>query len=230
MKWRSAFALLLAAAFAAPQLAAAQDTRPGIGVLPFENGGSIGVDREDLEAFSVGLQQMLITELAFNGELRIVDRTNLHQLMEEQDLGAAGRVSAETAARIGKIVGAKYMILGGFIDFNAQLRIDARVVDVETTEIIKVQRQRDKRDNMYEIVVDLANNLTKGLELPALSRQAFNQRKERKVPSKAVKLYMKGLVYQNIGNNEKAAELFSQASEIFPEYTEAKEALKQTKS
>ncbi|MFQ5703954.1 MAG: CsgG/HfaB family protein [Gemmatimonadales bacterium] len=229
MKWRSAFALLLTVGLAIPHTAPAQDTRPGIGVLPFENGGSIGVDKEDLGAFSIGLQQMLITELAFNGQLRLVDRTNLKQLMEEQDLGKTGRVDAQTAAKIGKIVGAKYMILGGFIDWNADLRIDARVVDVETTEIIKVQRARDKRDNMNDIVVDLANNLTKGLNLPALSRQAFNKRKGRKIPPKAVKLYTKGLFYQNNGNNQKAAELFSQASAIFPEYTEAQKALKQVK-
>ncbi|KPJ86508.1 MAG: hypothetical protein AMS18_15390 [Gemmatimonas sp. SG8_17] len=69
--------------------------------------------------------------------------------------------------------------------------------------------------------------MTRGLNLPALSRQAFNERKEREVPEEAVRLYTKGLLYQDRGDTERAAELFSQAQRVFPEYTEAEEALRQ---
>jgi TolB-like protein len=227
MRWRSLLALTLIAGVVAPHTGAAQDTRPGIGVLPFANGGSYGLEAEDFQAFEVGLQQMLITELSMNSGLRLVERGRLRDLIEEQDLGAGGRVDANTAARIGELVGAKYMILGGFVDWYSDLRIDARVVDVETSEIIKTQRVRDDRENMYDIVVELANAMTRGLNLPALSTQAFNERKEREVPEEAVRLYTKGLLYQDRGDTERAAELFSQAQRVFPEYTEAEEALRQ---
>ncbi len=227
MRWRSLLALTLIAGVVAPQAGAAQDTRPGIGVLPFVNGGSYGLEAEDFQAFEVGLQQMLITELSMNSGLRLVERGRIRDLIQEQDLGASGRVDANTAARIGELVGAKYMILGGFVDWYSDLRIDARVVDVETSEIIKTQRVRDDRENMYDIVVELANAMTRGLNLPALSTQAFNERREREVPEEAVRLYTKGLLYQDRGDTERAAELFSQAQRVFPEYTEAEEALRQ---
>lgn len=226
MQWRPIVALMLFAGMTTPY-AAAQDTRPGIGVLPFVNGGSYGLESEDFDAFEVGLQQMLITELAVNDELRLVERSRLNTLMEEQDLGASGRVDANTAARIGQLIGAKYMILGGFIDWYSDLRLDARIVDVETGEIVKTQRARDDRENMYDIVVDLANSVTRGLNLPPLSGQALNQRRERDVPEEAVRLYTKGLLYQDRGDNDKAADLFSQAARVFPDYTEAQEALRQ---
>jgi tetratricopeptide (TPR) repeat protein len=119
------------------------------------------------------------------------------------------------------------MILGGFIDWYADFRIDARIVDVETGEIVKTQRARDDRANMYDIVVELANSITRGLNLPPLSGQAFNQRLERDVPEEAVRLYTKGLLYQDRGDTERAADLFSQATQAFPDYTEAHEALRQ---
>lgn len=119
------------------------------------------------------------------------------------------------------------MILGGFIDWYSDLRLDARIVDVETGEIVKTQRARDDRQNMYDIVVDLANSVTRGLNLPPLSGQALNQRRERDVPEEAVRLYTKGLLYQDRGDNDKAADLFSQAARVFPDYTEAQEALRQ---
>ena len=227
MRWRSILALMLVAGIAAPNVAAAQDTRPAIGVMPFDNGGSYGLESEDFEAFEVGLQQMLITELAVNSQLRLVERSRLRSLFEEQDIGASGRVDANTAARIGKLIGARYMILGGFIDWYSDFRIDARIVDVETSEIVKTQRARDDRANMYDIVVELANNITRGLNLPPLSGQAFNERRERDIPEEAVRLYTKGLLYQDRGDTERAAELFSQATQAFPEYTEAHEALRQ---
>ena len=53
---RSAFPVVLVAATmaacvaAAPGAAQTPDTRPGIAVLPFTNGGSYGAAREDLDA------------------------------------------------------------------------------------------------------------------------------------------------------------------------------------
>ena len=233
MRWRSISGIALAAAVLLPPGVAAQDTRPGIAVLPFTNGGSYGQEREDFDALEVGLQQMLMTELAVGDQLRLVERSRLRQLLEEQDLGASGRVDANTAARLGQLVGARYMVLGGFTDLYGDFRIDARVVDVQSGEIVKTERVRDNRSKIYDLVVDLAGQVRDGLDLPALSRQAMQQREqreEREVPQEAVRLYVKGLLYQDRGDSERAAELFRQAVNEYPDYTEATEALRQVSS
>ena len=101
MRWRSILAVALALGVAAPAAIQAQDTRPGVGIMPFENGGSFGQDAEDFEALSIGLQQLVMTELAINTDLRIVTRSQLNQLLSEQDLGASGRVDASTPRESG---------------------------------------------------------------------------------------------------------------------------------
>ena len=229
MSWRSAGALGLAAILAAAVSSpvSGQDSRPGIAVFTFENGGSYGQDKEVFDALQVGLQQILITELASNQALRVVDRSRIKDLLAEQDLGAQGRVDANTAARLGRLVGARYVIMGGFIDFYGDFRIDARIVNVETSEIMKTEKVQDKRDKLYTLVVSLANNLTRGVNLPALPRQAMEQRQSREVPTEALTLYSRALLYTDRGNNERAIELYNRAIEVFPEYTEAKEALLQ---
>lgn len=225
MRWRSLVAIGMAVGLAAPL--AAQDTRPGIAVLPFENGGSYGQDAEDFEALRVGLQQMLTTEFAQNNALRVVERSQVHALMQEQDLGASGRVDPQTAARIGRLVGAKYMVMGSFIDFYGDFRLDLRVVNVETSEIVRVERMRKPREDLYDLVVEAANNLTQGLNLPALSRQALQQRQDRDIPEEAMRFYSRALLYADRGDTTRAAELFSRAIERFPDYTEARQALQQ---
>ena len=82
---------------------------------------------------------MLLTELAQNEALRIVDRSILNRILEEQNLSRQDLVDPNTAANVGKLVGARYFILGSFIDFYGDFRIDARVVSVETSEIVLVR-------------------------------------------------------------------------------------------
>jgi curli biogenesis system outer membrane secretion channel CsgG len=84
--------------------------RPVLGVAEFTNevagvgwwGGSVGWELSD----------MLASELAAIGAFTVVERTNLEAVMREQDLGASGRVRPDTAAQIGQLTGAQYIVLG----------------------------------------------------------------------------------------------------------------------
>ena len=223
--------LLVSAAFAVPGVVAGQrgtDTRPGIAVLPFSQGISIGTERETLDALSVGLQQILITELSQNAAMRVVDRSVIHDIIAEQDLGASGRVDAGTAAKVGKLVGARYVFTGGFNDVNKDFRLDGRIVDVETGEIVKADQVTGKRDDMYSIVMDMAQRITKGLNLPPLSGQVRQEREVRRseVPRQAVILYSQAQYFQDRGQTDRAKQLYERITKEFPRLTEAKEALR----
>src|ERR1041385_9521608 len=87
--------LAVLAFLSAPLPAAAQDRRPGIAVLPFENGGSYGKDKEDFDALRKGLAAMLISELAQNPGARLVDRFETQRILAEQGLAVADRRRSE---------------------------------------------------------------------------------------------------------------------------------------
>jgi TolB-like protein len=217
-----------------PAVVSAQtpDTRPGVAVLPFLQGISIGAEKETLDALSVGLQQILITELSQNEAMRVVDRNVLRDLMAEQDLARDGRVDAATAAKIGKLVGARYVFTGGFNDVNGQFRLDGRVVDVETSEVLKAEQVTDKRENLYGIVMDMSKKITDGLKLPALKAEVREAREARRseLPREAVILYSQAQYFQDRGDVGRARELYRRITTEFPRMTEAKEALKRIES
>ena len=215
-------------ALAAP--ARAQDTRPGIAVLPFDNGGSYGQGKEDFAALEKGIAGMLISELAQNPAARVVERDEIQKLVEEQNLGASGRVDPQTAAKIGKLVGARYVVLGTFIDFYGDFRVDVRLVNVETSEIVKVESNRAQREHLYDIIRTVATQLMKDANLPALARPASDQRMSRQVPTEALTFYSRALLYQDRGERDKAVEMYQRAIAVFPEYTEASEGLKRLKN
>jgi TolB-like protein len=202
-----------------------QDTRPGIAVLPFSNGGSYGQGKEDFEALERGIAGMMISELAQNPAARVVERQEIQRLLDEQNLGAQNRVDPQTAAKIGKLVGARYMVMGTFVDFYGDFRVDVRLVNTETGEVIKTESERMQRDHLYDIIRNVAARLMKDANLPPLQRQASEQRMNRQVPTEALTYYSRGLLYQDRGQKEKAVEMFNRALAIFPEYAEAQDGL-----
>jgi TolB-like protein len=207
-----------------------QDTRPGIAVLPFDNSGSYGQDKENFDALQKGIAGMLISELAANPAARVVEREEIEKLLAEQSLGASGKVTPETAAKIGKLVGARYVIAGTFIDFYGDFRLDARLVNVETSEIIKVESDRMQRDHLFDIIRTVAARLMKDTNLPPLPRQASDQRTNRQIPTEALTFYSKALLFQDRGQKDKAAEMYQRALAVFPEYTEAQQGLLRVKN
>jgi TolB-like protein len=229
MRRRLLFVTLTLAALALPAGLGAQDTRPGIAVMPFTNGGSYGQDKQNFEALEKGLAGMLISELAQNPNARLVDRENVQKLVDEQNLGKDGRLDAATAAKIGKIVGARYMVMGSFIDLYGKFRVDARLVDVETSEIMKVVRsdpKLEKREEMFRLLQSLAERLMAETKLPPLSAEQAKAVKARNVPTEALTYYSRALLYQDQGDRLKAAEFFKKAIEAFPDYAEAREGLR----
>jgi TolB-like protein len=207
-----------------------QDTRPGIAVLMFENGGSIGQDKENFDGLQRGIPGMLISELAANPGVRLVDREQVQRLLDEQNLGAGGRVEPQTAAKIGKLVGARYVIYGTFIDFYGDFRIDARLVNTETSEIVKVEADRMQRDHLFDLIRAVAQKLMKDANLPPLPKQVSDQRMSRQIPTDALTYYSRALLYQDRGQRDRAAEMFQKAIDVFPDYTEAQEGLRRVKN
>ncbi len=212
-----------------PALAAqggGQDARPGVAVFAFTNGGSYGQQKEDYDALERGMAGMLISELAANPALRVVERENIQRLVDEQNLGASGRVDAQTASKVGKLVGARYAVMGDFIDLYGDFRVDVRVVNVETSEIIKTEKATMQREHLFDLVRTIAAALNKDLNLPALPRQVSEQRMNRQVPTEALTYYSRALLYQDRGQRDKAIEYYNRALSVFPQYTEASEGLR----
>ena len=207
-----------------------QDTRPGIAVFPFTNGGSYGQGKEDFDALERGIAGMMISELAQNPAARVVERQEIQRIIDEQNLVGQNRVDPQTAAKVGKLVGARYVVAGTFIDFYGDFRVDVRLVNVETGEIIKTESERMQRDHMFDIIRNVSARLMKDVNLPALQRQASDQRMGRQVPTEALTYYSRGLLYSDRGQKDKAIEMLTRATDIFPGYTEAAEALQRVKA
>ena len=138
------FALWPTLAFAAP------DT---VAVLYFQNQGN-----PDLEPLKVGLAQMLITDLTGVEGVTVVERQQLQAILDELDLGHKGVVDKKTAAKVGELLGAQYILMGGYFELVGTLRIDARLVKVQTGEIVHAHGVNGKTDQFMALEKQLARD------------------------------------------------------------------------
>ncbi len=133
----------------------AEAKKPTIGVAEFSNTSGAAWWRGGM---GWELSGTVSNELSSTEKFTVVERNKLEKVLDEQDLGASGRVKAGTAAKIGKMTGAQYLVFGtvtsyeeevsgtdGGISFgpislggkkeNAYISVDLRVVDTTTGEI-----------------------------------------------------------------------------------------------
>jgi curli biogenesis system outer membrane secretion channel CsgG len=142
--------------------------KPSLGVAEFKNDttaswwySNVGND----------LSGMLTNELAGTGKFKVVERSKLDKVLDEQDLADSGRISKSTGAKIGKLTGAQYLVFatvsafeentkgtGGGLSFKgisvggkkeeAYMAVDLRVVDTTTGEI-SFSRTVEARSTSY---------------------------------------------------------------------------------
>jgi TolB-like protein len=224
--------LLLGALGGAPAAAAAAQSaadtgaaRPTIAVLYFSNGAF--VKHADYEPLSKGIAEMLIAELAASPHLQVVERERLQQLLDEQDLGAAGRLDPATAARLGRVLGARYMLTGGFvIDGKERMRLDLRAVNVETSAIEYVESVRGKSEDALDLIAELGGKVVARLRLPPTPRterpsSSAERRPDRAARLRALMLMSRGLYEKDRGELETAADYFRRALEADPGFERA---------
>ncbi len=218
-------AMALAAAVPAGD-ASAQGRQTVIAILPFQDRGSYGQEKEIFRALQLGIPATIAAELSGHSELRLADPGRVNHALETQKLGSDSRIDAATAARIGKEAGARYAITGNFADFYGKFRLDARIVDTETGQILKVVSNNDPglqdRANLYRIVQTVGHKVL-AVASPAPGQGAPLDGDEKAIPTEAITRYSLGLLYEQQGNRSKAAQQYSQALSTFPDYAAARE-------
>ncbi len=139
--------LFIAAALGMMLPAQAADTKPLIAVLPFDDGSIKHWWWNDWDV-GKGVSDLIINAIFETGKFRVVERQKLDAIIAEQNLGASGRVDQRSAAQIGKLLGAKYFIMGKVTEFTIAPDT-GEVLDVVTDVIceITIGEVKDKSCN-----------------------------------------------------------------------------------
>lgn len=222
-RWAPAAAALLFTALPVMGVAAAAQEAglPRLAVMDLKDGGSMGPDAQDLTNLGAGLAAMLTTEMMRNPRAVMVERDEIKNLIAEQGLALSGMVDEATAIQVGKLLGVQYLLQGSYTDAFGQLRIDVRVVEVETGRLVEAKETTRPRTDVFRMVTELAGQVFRDLSLAPAERLP-----ERKpTPAAAVVFFSKGIGFEDRGDMEQAKAMYRRALEIFAEYDEARARL-----
>lgn len=78
---------------------------------------------------------LLSAQLSKLESIHLLERAELEKALGEQELGASGTVSSETAAKIGRLTGAKVLVTGRAFYSGDQLNLVAKIIGTETGRI-----------------------------------------------------------------------------------------------
>jgi TolB-like protein len=172
--------LFLVAPFVAD---AAPDARPTVAVLYFDYSGKDA----DMAVLKKGLAQMLISDLSSLDGVRLVERDRLEEILAELELAKSGKIDPATAAKVGKLLGARYMVLGGYFDLMDTLRADARVVEVETGKVVQSTGATGKPQDFLGVEQTLSDGIRKILAAKATAAATIAVADEAPTTKKAPK-------------------------------------------
>src|ERR1019366_8548589 len=90
-------------AFAASSVFA--QSKPTVAILSFRN-GAIGKAHDELDPLSKGICDVLITEMADNPGIVVIERDQMEAILKEQKLSSDKMTDPATAVKVGKLLGA----------------------------------------------------------------------------------------------------------------------------
>ena len=130
--------LITGAAFSACSSAPAADRHNGgartpqtVAILDFEVRSGV----PDYEFLASEIPSALAEAFLKGSFLRPVERSDLDRILKEQELELSDLVDEAGAIRVGRLAGARYVLVGSATIVASQVRIAARLVGVETSEI-----------------------------------------------------------------------------------------------
>lgn len=167
---RGTVALLALGAAALPARAVSEGP---VAAMPFKNLNSDPA----LEWLRVGMAETLVSDIRRGGKMKVVERDQVDRALAEIALQGAHGTDASTAARVGRMVGARVIVLGAFQKAGKNLRITARSVEVETGLVLEAAKVTGPMESVLSLQDEIAARLL-GEPLLKGARKAVRARKK----------------------------------------------------
>jgi len=194
-----------------------------VAVLYFQN----KTNQSDLDPLQKGLTLMLITDLSKVGGLQVIERVRLQALIEEMGLGTTGLVAPGAAPRVGRLLGAQWIVGGEILKGPAdQLNLQSNPLEVPTQKILGQLMTGGQLEELFRMEKDLLFEIVKLLKIDVRPIE-HELRKPCSTNLRALMALFRAIDASDQKNYESAAEFYEKALKEDPAICIAKEALKE---
>ncbi len=167
---------------------AARADRKTVAVLSFTNGSGDA----QYDPLGKGIAAMMITDLSDVPSVELVERERLSDITGEMQLQQSKLVDPATAVSVGKLVGAQYVVTGAISALDPRVRLDTRVIRVETGQIVKTAQVSGEQKQFFDLEQKLSRQLIKGLDValsPEDSARLARKQEQERIDDLSVQLH-----------------------------------------
>ena len=197
-----------------------QNAKPTVAILNFQsNTGDASIDA----MLSTGSAETIISDLSLIQEITVVERTRIVEVMKEIELGMTGIIDDETAQQAGKLMGVQYILMGHWQKFADQFRVNARLVEVETGNIVVSIKETGNVNSVFDLQDSISEQILSNLQITISESDKAKIRKRETVSIEAYKEFSRGLTEYDKGNKTETNYHMQKALEYDPDYAKPKE-------
>ncbi len=106
------------------------------------------------------LSGTLLFDLANDPGILIVDRSSLDSILREQELALSDLSNASQAVRVGKILGADYLLKGQYVFLGDEVMLTVSLIDVETAKTMAFTERGSTENMVHGVVEQIIRRLT----------------------------------------------------------------------
>lgn len=179
-----------------------------MGILPF----TVAARDTLLQPLGYALAEFLSTDLSRSPDLQLVDRLRTDAILRELALADNGAVDPSTAPRVGKLVGARRLLIGSVTTMpDGQVAINARVVDVLAGTVENVLSASAPLERVIDAEKALALRVFENIGITLTPAQQLLVEQRQTTNLAATVAYGKGLQAEAKGDVPGAAAAFEEA-------------------
>lgn len=187
---------------------AASSAPSTICVAPLNN--NTGDDRYD--ALAESFADVLAVTLGDLANVTVVERQLLRKVLAEQQLSLAALTDPATAAKVGKILKADRILIGGITKLKDRLVVSVHVCEIQTSQLVTTVQAQGKATNLAPVINDLVGQLGKRLDVKL---KPIDSKDLDKNPNASLH-FMRGLGYYYAGHYDRAIMEFMKTQNMNP--------------
>jgi TolB-like protein len=195
-----------------------------LAVLYFHN----RTDNKRLDPLQKGLAYMLISDLSQLEEFQLVERVKLQALVEEMDLGVSGLVDDTTAPRVGRLLGARYLVGGAIYPGKiSDLSITSSILEVKKEDLIGRPSAEGLESTIFQMEKLILFEIIDLLDIALTPEQKVKLEKPITTNINALINLCNAIDSSDRGNYSKAENYYKNALNQDPELAPALDGLKE---
>jgi len=192
-----------------------------IAVTPFTNLSG----QKDYDWLGTGIGEVFTTKLGSLSCFNLVERIKISETLKEMELGQTGLIEENTAPQVGKMLGAEGLVTGSFQIVGQTIRIDARLLDVETGRVYAFAGAYGELDKIFEAQDRIAAAFLNALNAPLTDVDRLLLASKPTTSMEAFKLYSRAAdTYTPEGStldDDQRISLLNQSTQIDPNFAMA---------